>query len=240
MTVSMFGPVGDSPAETAGSWAVLRSLGEAATLTQRPGDAPRARLLRICEVVGPALILGSTQPEADVDGEAAARLGLAVCRRASGGGAVIVRPGSQLWLDAFLPAGDRLLVADVGTAFLWLGEAVGAAIGMVTRAPVEVHPGPPVKTRWSSKLCFSGLGPGEIRVAGRKVFGVSQRRGRSGAWFYGMTLCRFDSRELAEAMALGEADRAAAAADLAASAGALECEPAELEGAVLQAFADLA
>jgi lipoate-protein ligase A len=40
-----------------------------------------------------------------------------------------------------------------------------------------------VRTRWSSLVCFSGLGPGEVHADGRKVVGISQRRTRRWARF---------------------------------------------------------
>jgi lipoate-protein ligase A len=60
----------------------------------------------------------------------------------------------------------------------WWQRAL-AALGVDT----EVHRGAMVRNRWSSVICFAGIGPGEVLAGGRKVVGVSQRRTRSMARF---------------------------------------------------------
>src|SRR5438094_6035397 len=73
---------------------------------------PAGRTVRLLEVDGPALILGSSQPVDHVDEAAAARAGIEVARRRSGGGAVLVGPGVALWWDVFIPPGDPLWESD--------------------------------------------------------------------------------------------------------------------------------
>jgi lipoate-protein ligase A len=106
-----------------------------------------------------------------------------VVRRASGGGAVLVEPGRLVWVDVFVPAGDRLWVADVGRAFWWLGEVWASALGSLGVDGAVVYRGPLVTTAWSSFVCFAGLGPGEVTVGGRKAVGMAARRTRAGALF---------------------------------------------------------
>ena len=40
-----------------------------------------------------------------------------------------------------------------------------------------------MRTMIRSLVCFAGLGPGEVTVAGAKALGISQRRTRAGARF---------------------------------------------------------
>jgi lipoate-protein ligase A len=131
----------------------------------------------------PALVLGSTQPEASVDEEACAAAGVDVVRRRSGGGAVLVEPGAVLWIDVIVPAGDPLWDDDVGRAVHWLGETWVLALAAVGVVGATVHRGGMVTTRWSRSVCFAGLGPGEVTLDGRKVVGISQRRTRAAARF---------------------------------------------------------
>lgn len=145
--------------------------GTPAELHAREVDFSRASVT-ICEATSTAVVLGSTQPEpppGDVP----------VVRRRSGGGAVWVAPGDPLWVDVVVPRDDPRWDDDVGRAFWWLGEAWAAALG----PDAEVHRGPLCTTQWSRQVCFAGLGPGEVTLAGRKAVGIAQRRTREGALF---------------------------------------------------------
>jgi lipoate-protein ligase A len=160
-------------------WEVSIESGSAAELHALEVPASSGRILRVCEPVSPAVVLGSSQTRDLVDGDAADAAGVEVARRSSGGGAVHVTPDDDVWLDIILPAGDPLALDDVGRAFWWLGE-VCAGVVAGTGATPRIHrggwePGPAGRL-----VCFAGLGPGEVTVAGRKVVGISQRRTR--AW----------------------------------------------------------
>ena len=75
----------------------------------------------------------------------------------------------------------------------------GALPVVHVRGPVAdavVHRGGLVATPWSRQVCFAGLGPGEVTVAGRKVVGVAQRRTRHGARFQVAALLRWDPAAL--------------------------------------------
>jgi len=142
------------------------------------------RGLWVLEADAPALVLGSTQPDADADAERCAAEGVAVVRRRSGGGAVLVGPGECTWIDVLVPRGDPLWHDDVGRAAWWLGEAWCAALAAIGLPRCTVHRGPMVRTPWSAVVCFAGLGPGEVvDERGAKVVGISQRRTRSMARF---------------------------------------------------------
>lgn len=165
------------------SWSVSTRRGTAHELHAL--DLPEGgRHVWILEAVRPALVLGSTQPESDVDLAACARAGIEVARRRSGGGAVQVGPGEALWLDLLVPRDDPHWDADVGRAAWWVGDAWRVALAASGAGECSVHRGGLVRSAWSPVVCFAGLGPGEVVDAtGAKVVGVSQRRTRSMARF---------------------------------------------------------
>ena len=185
-----------------------------ALLQRSPPTARAGRGVRLCRATGPGLVLGSTQPEAHVDHAAARRAGLVVARRRSGGGAVLVEPGGLVWVDVALPRSDPLWHDDVGRAFWWLGEAWAAALASAGVASAQVHRGALVPSRWSSMVCFAGLGPGEVTVGGRKVVGMAQRRTREGALFQCAIPLEWRPERLLGFLVLDPGERAAAEADL--------------------------
>lgn len=141
-----------------------------------------------------AIVLGSTEPVSDVDLGACAEAGCAVLRRGSGGGSVVLGPGGQVWLDLFVPAADALTEVDVAAAAHFAGEVWHDALSLLVPggSKLSVYSGPLIKSRYSSKVCFSGLGPGEVLLNGQKAVGVSQRRNRQGAWFFTMAMLGLD------------------------------------------------
>ena len=172
-----------------GAWSVERARASARALHEAwPSSPARAgRTVRLCAVAGtPALVLGSAQDEDVVDGPALARAGLEVLRRGAGGGAVVVSPGAQVWADLWLPRADPLWSDDVVASSSWVGELWSAALSALGVAHLAVHHGPSTTAPWSERVCFAGLGPGEVTVEGRKVVGVAQRRTRAGARWYTM------------------------------------------------------
>ena len=148
---------------------VDRQVGSAAAFHQRALPDPVRRAVWWFEVERPALVLGSAQADAVVDRAAASAAGVDVVRRRSGGGAVLLTPGDVTWLDVVIPSDDRLWDDDVGRAFHWLGEAWAAALAAVGISSVAVHRGALRRGPWSDLVCFAGLGPGEVMVAGRKA-----------------------------------------------------------------------
>lgn len=134
-----------------------------------------------------AVALGSTQQDDVLDAAAVRRLGLDVTRRRSGGGIVIVEPSGSAWVDVVIGADDPLWSADVGTAFMWVGEAWARAAHAVRATDqsdqLSVHTGAPLWAGDSRIVCFAGVGVGEVHIDGRKLVGMSQRRTRIGARF---------------------------------------------------------
>ena len=165
------------------TWGVERARGPAAGHHGRTVPEGAGRAVWVLDVDRPALVLGSTQPEADVDHGAAHRLGVEVVRRRSGGGAVLLDPGEVAWVDVVVPRGDELWHDDVAVAAEWLGEAWAGALEVLGVAGPSVHRGGHVRTPLAPVVCFAGTGPGEVLVAARKAVGISQRRTRAAARF---------------------------------------------------------
>ena len=170
----------------------------------------------MCRVTGTSVVLGSTQPEAVVDRARAEAAGISVVRRSSGGGAVLVTPDDPVWVDVWLPTGDPLWDRSVDRAFDWLGLAWVSALDRVGLSGTAAHrQGFVACTRWSSLVCFGGIGTGEVVTTdGRKVVGLAQRRNRAGAWFHGACVLRWDPAPLLELLDLDAAERRAATVSL--------------------------
>ena len=178
------------------------------------------RSVVVYDVARPTLVLGSSQSDDVVDWDRARERDVEVVHRRSGGSAVLVEPGAAVWVDITIPAGDRWWDHDVGRAFHWLGAAwteVLIAGGVLARW----HDGAMRPTPWSPWVCFAGLGPGEVTVGGRKVVGLSQRRTREGALFQCCAALRWEPERLLDLLALGDADRAQAAREIAHLASGL-------------------
>ena len=105
-----------------------------------------------------------------------------VCRR-GGGGAVLVEPGAQVWIDVWVPRGDPLWDDDVVRGASWLGHAWAAALADIGLPGLVVHEGRSLSAPWSESICFAGVGPGEVLVdhPPAKVVGLTQHRSRNGA-----------------------------------------------------------
>jgi lipoate---protein ligase len=128
-------------------------------------------------------VLGSTQSIERIDVERATGRGLDVVRRRSGGGAVAVGPGDQIWVEVTVPRGDPLWDDDVGRAAWWLGDAWREALQSIGVCDLAAHRGGLIRNEWSDDICFAGLGPGEVTAGGRKIVGLAQRRTRDGSRF---------------------------------------------------------
>lgn len=187
----------------------------------------------VIESSGPALVLGSTQPRSTVDAGRAAAARVDIVRRRSGGGAVLVEPGALVWVDVLVPAGDRLWEADVGRAFAWLGEAWAGAVADAGVPGAVPYDGALRQNAWSGRMCFAGLGPGEVTVGGAKVVGMCQRRTRAGALFQCAALLTWEPDRLLDLLDLGPDERRRAADDLSGAARGLDVDPAVLTRALL-------
>ena len=203
-----------------------RSLALIASSAPEP-FGPR-RLAVVQNPVDRALVLGSSQPESSVDLDACAGARVDVVRRRSGGGAVLVEPGSVVWVDLFIATTDPLWSADVGHSTWWVGEVWADALRNAGLGPLEVWKGSMVRNAWSAWVCFAGLGPGEVSAAGRKVVGISQRRTRHAALFQSACLVRWEPERLLELLAWPIEQLGAARRELAGAATGIGAERAEL------------
>jgi lipoate-protein ligase A len=152
------------------------------------------------------LALGSSQSIDDVDLNLASTLNVDVFHRQSGGGAVLLDPGAQVWIDVVIARSDPLWCDDVSLASQWLGEVWVEALHAVGIDGV-IHQGAMVTNELSSVVCFAGLAAGEVTVNGAKVVGISQRRTRAGARFQCSVPLQWDAQRHAALLAPGIARR---------------------------------
>jgi lipoate-protein ligase A len=152
-------------------------------------------------VTGPTLVLGSTQDDGLVSVAALAARGVQLARRRSGGGAVLLVPGEQLWLDAWIPRDDPLWVTDVVEAAEWVGAWWVDALARCGLPGLEVHRGRSEPGAVGDVVCFAGRGPGEVFAGRRKVVGLSQWRARQGALFSSCAYLRWEPAVLAGLLA---------------------------------------
>jgi lipoate-protein ligase A len=167
-------------------WSRETREGTAALLHEWDPPGAPSTVVRELVIDGPALALGSSQPDDHVDHLAAKRHGIDVVRRHSGGGAVLLLPGEHRWLDFWLPAGDPLWSDDVVKASGWLGDVWAECLAPHIDTELTVHRGPLESSPWSAAICFAGRGPGEVFAGSKKLVGVSQRRTREWARFQTM------------------------------------------------------
>lgn len=144
-------------------------------------DLAAERAVWCCAVTAPALILGSTQNESDIDSQRALAHGIEIVRRRSGGGAVYVHPDASIWCDVTIARGDVLWNDDVSLSMLWLGEVFVEALAPWLRT--TVYRDEFVGGTDGRAVCFASTSPGEVFAGASKVVGISQRRTREGARF---------------------------------------------------------
>ena len=142
------------------------------------GDVPVAPSVWWCRPTDDAIVLGSRQHPELVDAEACRRAELSIVRRRSGGGAVLLRRNSILWVDAVLPTG--VAPDDVRGSMVWIGECWRDVLETPATGGLTVHDGAMQTSAWSELVCFAGVGPGEVMTGAGKLVGLSQRRTRHG------------------------------------------------------------
>lgn len=181
----------------AGGWVVEHRRGGAQALHDLD-PTPGRRSVMVCEVERPAVVLGSTQRVEGIEPRAAAE-GVEVVRRRSGGGAVTLAPGAQVWVDVVIPAGDPLWDDDVERATWWLGRAWRDVLARHADAStLRVHERGVDDRELGRRACFAAFGPGEVALDGRKVVGISQRRTRDLARFQCLAYLRWDPAPLVQ------------------------------------------
>lgn len=182
--------------EAVTTWHIETSVGDAGSFHHRDLSNVDRPTVWLHTVRRPALVLGSSQSPDLVDRDAAARAGIEVCGRRSGGGLVLVEPGSSCWIDVLIPPRDPRWSEDVNRAFLWVGDVWRDALASLRIPHLDVHRERIQHAAAGRFLCFAGLGPGEVvqRDGERtsKVVGLSQRRQRNVARFQGLLVTRTD------------------------------------------------
>jgi lipoate-protein ligase A len=200
-------------------WDVLRLRGSAEALHGLDVPDGPSRAVWVLEATAPALVLGSTQGEDLVDHEAAAAHSVEVAGRRSGGGVVLVEPGTTAWVDIVVPAGDPLWDDDVGRAARWVGRMWQAALADLGVAPSEVHEGALACGPLGRLVCFATVGAGEVTTPDRrKLVGISQRRTRAAARFQCAAYTAWRPDPLVDLLCL-DGDGARAVATAAAGVG---------------------
>jgi len=229
----MIALAGPAPA----GWVAEVVTGTAGQLHDLPAPEMPLRTLRVMRPEDSAIVLGSSQPETDVDMLMARDRGLSVARRRSGGGAVLVMPGEQLWVDFAIPRGDPLWDDDIVSAAAWVGDVWADTLGSVGVEDLLVHRGRLVETRWSSLVCFAGIGPGEVVSAGRKVMGLSQRRTRDWTRIQSAVHMKWRPEVLVGSLSLEAEDRQACLSELRCAVMEVDTTGDSLLRALLSALA---
>jgi hypothetical protein len=189
-------PVADPPRVR---WQVARDTATASEFHRRDPETDTGHQLWIQRIPGPALILGSTQPDELIRADRAEADGIEICRRRSGGGLVFLDPATDCWLDAIVPAGSPLWHDDVGVAFHWLGNRWAAALNDLlgpAGPALANHPRAGATQRRRPLWCFAGLGHGEVTIGASKVVGLSQRRTRQWIRLQSLVLGAWPGRRL--------------------------------------------
>ena len=177
-----------------------------------PADVD-SHVVRLGRVSGHgALVLGSAQRDDVVDRDALAGAGLDLCRRLSGGGAVVVGPGDQVWVEAWVPRESPLWDDDIVDGASWMGDTWYRALSHLGVETLHVHRGRATGAPWSGLVCFAGLGPGELSHGRCKVMGLSQRRSRAGARFQTCALRAWQPSVLCALLGLDRSSPGVAAA----------------------------
>ncbi len=182
-------------------WRVENHRGSAADFHGRDMPSVIVPSVQWFHVEQSALVLGSAQPIEHVDVEACARAGVEIVRRRSGGGAVLVEPNNVLWADVLIPFDHAMWTNDVSSSAWWLGEVWLHTLDSLGMTGLHVHRGAMREGEWSRRVCFAGVGGGEVMLGERKVVGISQRRTRAGARFQCAVYSRWHPERVAELMA---------------------------------------
>lgn len=135
--------------------------------------------VRVWTCARPAVVLGRAQRPDEYMALRAESDGIELCRRATGGGAVLAGP----WLlgtSVILPPGHRLVLPHIAESFRWFGQAHadwlnGLGINAKCVPSAQVHFDQSLA--WA---CFGNLSHWEVEADGGKIVGLSQARTRNG------------------------------------------------------------
>ncbi|WP_347343654.1 lipoate--protein ligase family protein [Jatrophihabitans telluris] len=155
------------------------------TLIEEVGSGRRGPVLRVWEWASPCVVIGSFQSLSnEVDPDGAARHGIEVVRRISGGGAMFVEPGNTITYSIYAPASlvEGLSFQD---SYAFLDDWVLGALGELgIRA-------------WYQPL-------NDITSPAGKIAGAAQKRLANGAVLHHVTMAYdIDSAKMTEVLRIG-------------------------------------
>jgi lipoate-protein ligase A len=111
-----------------------------------------------------------------IDLAAAARLGIGLVRRPTGGSAILHEgPELEVTYSVAARAGDFPGADDLLASYRWIGGALEAGLRRLG-AGAEMVPVRPSNPAAMPAFCFARTGSYEVEVAGRKLVGSAQRR----------------------------------------------------------------
>lgn len=133
--------------------------------------------LRLYGWAPPTISLGYGQRfDARIDREAAARLGIGLVRRPTGGSAILHEgPESEVTYSVVAGDGDFPESEDLLGTYRWIGAALCEGLRGLG-APAEMVSVQPSDPASMPTFCFARTGSYEIEVGGRKLVGSAQRR----------------------------------------------------------------
>ncbi|MBX5443808.1 hypothetical protein [Sphaerobacter sp.] len=158
--------------------------------------------LRLYSWSEPVVILGVSQPAADLDLDACRSLGFRVLRRLSGGTAVY-HDADAVSLDLIVPPGSWFAPSDITLTYARVSEVIGQALarfGAHVRAVEAADARKAVTPPELQPACFGGLAPFELVTGTRKVVGLSQVRRRGVVAVQAAVYTRFPYQELARVL----------------------------------------
>jgi lipoate-protein ligase A len=125
----------------------------------------------------PTLSLGYGQAiGASIDLDEAARVGIGLVRRPTGGSAILHEgPDLELTYSVVGAARDFAGADELLATYRWIGAGLAAGLRRLG-AHVEMVPVQPSDPRAMPAFCFARTGSYELEVAGRKLVGSAQRR----------------------------------------------------------------
>lgn len=125
----------------------------------------------------PAISLGYGQViDGSIDLDAAARMGIGLVRRPTGGSAILHEgPDLELTYSVVGAAEDFCGADDLLTTYRWIGTGLAAGLNLLGAAAemVQAQPSNPAAM---PAFCFARTGSYELEVGGRKLVGSAQRR----------------------------------------------------------------
>lgn len=135
--------------------------------------------VRVWTCARPAVVLGRAQRPDEYMALRAKSDGIDLCRRATGGGAVLAGP----WLlgtAVILPPGHPLVLPHIAESFRWFGQVHAAwlnDLGINAKCVSSAEAHIDESLAWA---CFGNLSHWEVEADGGKIVGLSQARTRNG------------------------------------------------------------